>query len=72
LDRAAESNDLTGDDLDRIERIGDRVLAFSGDQEPGVHRNGHIDWLTSAINHPAGHVALSWLKVLSTRLAADR
>lgn len=72
LDRAAESDGLAADDLDRVERIGDRVLTYSGDREPGVHRNGHIDWLTSAINHPAGHVALSWLKVLSTRLAADR
>jgi hypothetical protein len=72
LDRAAGSDGPTADDLDRIERIGDRVLTYCGDREPSGHRNGHIDWLTSAINHPAGHVALSWLKALSTRLAADR
>jgi SIR2-like protein len=71
LERAAESEGLATEHLDRIERIGDRVLTYSSDLEPGVHRNGHIDWLTSAIIHPAGHVALSWLKVLSTRLAAD-
>jgi hypothetical protein len=72
LDSAAGTEDLTGEDLDRIEHIGERVLTHSGNLDPGVHRNGAIDWLTSAINHPAGHVALSWLKVLSTRLAADR
>jgi hypothetical protein len=72
LDRAAGSEGLNADDLDRIERIGDRVLTYSGHLEPGVHLNGKIDWLTSAINHPAGHVALSWLKVLSKRLALDR
>jgi hypothetical protein len=72
LDHIAEAESLKADDLDRIERIGERVLQFSGDLAPGVHRNGGTDWLTSAINHPAGHVALSWLKVLSARLAADR
>ena len=72
LDRAASREGLTSDDLDRIERIGDRVLTYSRDREPGVHRNGQIDWLTSAINHPAGNVVLSWLKTLSARLAADR
>ena len=72
LERIADADGLSSDDLDRIERIGERVLPFSNGREPSVQRAGRTDWLTSTINHPAGHIALSWLKLLSAHMATDR
>ena len=72
LERIADADGLSSDDLDRIERIGEQVLPFSNGREPSFQRAGRTDWLTSTINHPAGHIALSWLKLLSAHMATDR
>lgn len=72
LDAIADVDGLALDVLDSIERIGERLLAYSTHLEVGVYHDGRTDWATSAINHPAGHVAFAWLKTLSTRTAANR
>jgi hypothetical protein len=68
LQHILETRDARVDDLGTIEQISERLLAFSGDKQPGIHTNGRIDWLTSAINHPAGQVATVWLRCLSGRI----
>ncbi len=65
IDRAG----LDDADIDRVERIGERLLNKSDAIQPGVYSKGGIDWLTSAINHPAGQVALTWVKAISKRMA---
>ena len=55
-------------DIGSLERIGERLLEGCDEIQPGVSVNGEIDWLTSAINHPAGQVALTWLKAVSKRM----
>lgn len=56
--------------IGRLEEVGARLLTTSDVIQPGVYRNGEIDWLTSAINHPAGQVALAWIKAISKRMSA--
>jgi len=68
MDRKA----LSSDDLRRLEGIGERLLGQADAFPPGVTRNGDIEWLTSAINHPAGQVAMAWIKGVSKRMTAAR
>jgi hypothetical protein len=68
MDRAGLSNE----ELQSLELIGERLFAASNVVPPGVHQNGTIDWLTSAINHPAGQVAMAWIKGISKRMTAAR
>lgn len=69
LDQGIRRNDLEPADVDRLERIGERLLAVS-DEPAGTEADESTDWLTSAINHPAGQVALTWLRALSYRMEA--
>jgi hypothetical protein len=69
LDNAMERKDIGIGDIEVLETIGERLLPTSAGREAGVHRgDGSIDWLTSAINHPAGQVALMWITALSKRM----
>lgn len=65
LDQGVRRSDLQLADIDTLERIGERVLAQSA-SEP-ADDEGARDWLTAAINHPAGEVALMWLRALAYR-----
>ena len=67
-----DRKELSNDDLGRLEEIGERLLISSDAVPPGVHRNGDVDWLTSAINHPAGQVTMAWIKGVSKRMTAAR
>jgi hypothetical protein len=68
IESALDRKELNEDALARIERIGGALLGTSDGMPPSVHRNGVIDWLTSALNHPAGEVALAWIKAVSKRM----
>jgi hypothetical protein len=72
LEAAVDRKELSHEELERLEGLGERLLASSDSQPPGIHRNGETDWLTSAINHPAGQVAMTWIKALSKRMAMAR
>jgi len=67
LEQGIRRKDLEPDDVDTLERISDRVLAAT-DEPAGIQIDGATDWLTSAINHPAGEVALMLLRALSYRM----
>lgn len=67
LDHSARRRDLESGDVDTLEGISDRVLAVT-DEPPGVEIGGATDWLTSAINHPAGQIGLMLLRTLSYRM----
>ena len=67
LDQSIRRKDLKSGDIDTLEGISDRVLAVA-DEPAAVEVDGATDWLTSAINHPAGQVALILLRTLSFRM----
>jgi hypothetical protein len=70
LEHTSDRKDIADPQLERLERVGERLLPASDTQPAGVHRgDGSTDWLTSAINHPAGQVALTWTKALARRMA---
>jgi hypothetical protein len=71
IEDAVDRKGLVDDDIARIYRIGDHLLAVPDRVPPGVYTNGVIDWLTSALNHPAGEVAIAWIKAVSKRMKAD-
>jgi hypothetical protein len=52
-------------DLDRLDVLGDRLLKSTEAEVVGEEVD---DWLSRAINHRAGKVALMWLHILSRRL----
>jgi hypothetical protein len=66
--KAAERSELTLEELEPLERIGERLLPMSDATAAGVYRNGQIDWFTSAVSHPGGEVALAWLVLLARRM----
>jgi hypothetical protein len=68
---ALDRTDLVEADIARIEQISERLLTISGDLPPSVYTNGVLDWLTSALNHPAGVVAMAWIKAVSKRMSAS-
>lgn len=69
IEDALDRTELLEADTARIERIGERLLTISADRPPSVYANGVLDWLSSAINHPAGEVAMAWIKVVSKRMS---
>ena len=69
IEHAVQRRDIPIEDLERLERLGERVLTVTDGIAPGVtDGDGVIDWMTSAINHPAGRVAESWINALGRRI----
>jgi hypothetical protein len=67
IEEALDRTDLVEADIARLERIGERLLTISACLPPSVYTIGVLDWLTSALNHPAGEVAMAWIKAVSKR-----
>ena len=70
IEKAIDRAGLDDECIERLEKVGERLLTASDAIPPGVSSRGGIDWLTSAINHPAGQVALTWIKAISKRMGA--
>lgn len=70
VEKAVDRRALEAHEIEQLDGLGERLLQFS-DAEPARVRNGEgtVEWLTSAVNHPAGVVAESWLKNLGQRIA---
>ena len=69
LEEAVDRKDIAIADLELLEQVGERLLPMSDAEPAGVHRSGgSTDWLASAINHPAGQVALAWSRALAKRM----
>lgn len=60
--------DATAELLDAFDRAADTFYARSSELESGISSSSRpIDWLSRAINHPAGHAAQVWLHVAEAR-----
>ncbi len=70
IEKAIDRTGLDDACIGRLEKVGERLLKTSDVVQPGVYSKAGIDWLTSAINHPAGQVALTWIKAISKRMGA--
>ncbi len=71
--RGLSETDTTSDLLDAFDRAADAFYARSTDLPSGVSSTppGSLDWVTRAINHPAGHAAQIWLHVAEARDHVD-
>ena len=67
----SERRELRIVDVELVEQIGERILPTANRRPPGVYHRGGIDWLTSAISHAGGKVALAWLNAIARRMTAS-
>jgi hypothetical protein len=70
VEDALDRPEVSEEDVDTTEQIAYQILEVSDEIPPGVYTNGALDWLTSALNHPAGQVAMALIKAVSKRMKA--
>lgn len=70
LQSLSEKEDLklTHEELDRFEQLIDSLWKFSDGIDVGLENSS---WLERAINHPAGKLVMTWIKIISLDYKLD-